>query len=230
MNVYSFIKEKVKFIEENRKTLALIVNPDLTIIAKIPINADKFIVDKFIEKRTIWAYKQLEYFKQFQNKFMQSYISGSTVKYLGRQYMLKVIPDENNHVSFTKNRFYLYSENHTNEEYNKNLLSNWLYEKSVKVFNEEFKKCIANFNINEELKILIKYMDKKWGSYKSKTITLNPLLIMVDKKSIQYVITHEICHYYYQNHSLEFYSLLENKIPNWKQIKHNMELKILTYK
>ena len=84
MNIYEIIKNKTNIIRENRKTLALIVHPDMTITAKVPENADNDHINQFINKRTLWAYKQLEYFKQFQNKQVQSYISGSNVLYIGR--------------------------------------------------------------------------------------------------------------------------------------------------
>ena len=112
MDIYKYIKEKVLIEKEKRKTLALIVHPDLTITLKAPLEAEEHIINKFIEKRTIWAFKQLEYFKQFQNKQVQSYVSGSNVKYLGRQYMLKVEKSESDYVTFNKNRFFLYTKQH----------------------------------------------------------------------------------------------------------------------
>ena len=39
MNIYEIIKNKTNIIRENRKTLALIVHPDMTITAKVPENA-----------------------------------------------------------------------------------------------------------------------------------------------------------------------------------------------
>ena len=210
MDIYKYIKEKILIEKENRKTLALIVHPDLNITLKAPLEAEECIINKFIEKRTVWAFKQLEYFKQFQNKQVQSYVSGSNVKYLGRQYMLKVEKSESDYVTFNKNRFFLYTKQHDNIEYNKNILD--------------------TFKDMETPRLKIRQLNKRWGSYLNNTIILNPALIMVDKKSIRYVITHELCHYYYKDHSKEFYALLSSKIPNWQEIKHKMELKILTYR
>ena len=63
MDIYKYIKEKILIEKENRKTLALIVHPDLNITLKAPLEAEECIINKFIEKRTVWAFKQLEYFK-----------------------------------------------------------------------------------------------------------------------------------------------------------------------
>ncbi len=230
MDIYKYIKEKILIEKEDRKTLALIVHPDLTITLKAPLEAEECIINKFIEKRTIWAFKQLEYFKQFQNKQVQSYVSGSNVKYLGRQYMLKVEKSESDYVTFNKNRFFLYTKQQDNIEYNKNILDKFMYHKAEVIFYKELLNCIAGFKDIETPMLKIRQLNKRWGSYLNNTIILNPALIMVDKKSIRYVITHELCHYYYKDHSKEFYALLSSKIPNWQEIKHKMELKILTYR
>ena len=230
MDIYKYINDKIYIEKENRKTIALIVHPDLTITLKAPLEADNESINKFIKKRTIWAFKQLEYFKDFQNKKVQYYVSGSSILYLSRQYMLKVISDDNDMVKFSKNRFFLHSKNPQNTEYNKKILNNFMMKKAKIIFAEELKNCLANFKDINEPVLKIRTLNKRWGSYLNGTITLNPALIMAEKKAIRYVITHELCHYYHKNHTKDFYELLTSKIPTWEKIKHNMELKILTYK
>ncbi len=105
-----------------------------------------------------------------------------------------------------------------------------MYHKAEVIFYKELLNCLATFKDMETPRLKIRQLNKRWGSYLNNTIILNPALIMVDKKSIRYVITHELCHYYYKDHSKEFYALLSSKIPNWQEIKHKMELKILTYR
>lgn len=231
MGIYEIIKEKVNIVKEDRKSLSLEVCPDMTITAKVPHNIENFIIDRFIEKRSVWAYKKLEYFKQFQNPFIQQYISGSTIKYLGRQYMLKIEESEKNYTKFTKSRFYLYTKYTQNINYNKNLIDKYMIEQANIVFNNRLDNCLIKFKNIERPTIKIRKLKKRWGSYskKNNTIILNNLLIMADVEAIDYVITHELCHYFHYNHSPAFYRMLEEKIPNWKDIKHKMELYILTY-
>lgn len=230
MDIYKYIKDKIHIEKESRKTIALIVHPDLTITLKAPIEADNENINKFIKKRTFWAFKQLEYFKEFQNKKVQDYVSGSSVLYLGRQYMLKVLKSDTEQVQFSKNRFFLYSKKPYDIEYNKKILDNFMIHKAKQVFPQELNNCLTAFKDINKPALKIRSLNKRWGSYLNGTITLNPALIMAEKKAIRYVITHELCHYYYKHHTKDFYELLTSKIPAWQEIKHNMELKILTYK
>lgn len=230
MDIYKYIKDKIHIEKENRKTLALIVHPDLTITLKAPIEANDENINNFIKKRTVWAFKQLEYFKEFQNKKVQDYVSGSNVLYLGRQYMLKILKSDTELVEFSKNRFFLHTKKPLDIEYNKKLLDNFMMYKAKQIFSQELSNCLTAFKDINEPALKIRSLNKRWGSYLNGTITLNPALIMADKKAIRYVITHELCHYYHKHHTKDFYELLSSKIPTWQKIKHNMELKILTYK
>ena len=74
----------------------------------------------------------------------------------------------------------------------------------------------------------VRKLNKRWGSYlKKHEIILNPSLIHASKKAIDYIITHELCHYYYKTHSTEFYKLLTSKIPNWQEIENKLESRLL---
>lgn len=60
--------------------------------------------------------------------------------------------------------------------------------------------------------------------FRQGTITLNTGLIRAPKECIDYVVTHELCHLKYHDHSPEFYKLLDSAIPGWEKIKHKLEV------
>ncbi len=65
----------------------------------------------------------------------------------------------------------------------------------------------------------------RWGSCtKDGTIFLNPLLIQVSPRCIEYVIAHELCHLVVHNHGPEFYRLLDRAMPDWRERKRRLEL------
>ena len=86
---------------------------------------------------------------------------------------------------------------------------------------------LKNFNYENSPKLVIRKMKKRWGSYLSgKKVILNPELIKASTKAIDYVITHELCHMQVKLHNVEFYRILENKIPEWRKIKEQLELRL----
>ena len=48
-----------------RKTMEIAVNPDSTVIVKVPIQSDLALIEKKVVKRARWIIRQLNYFKQF---------------------------------------------------------------------------------------------------------------------------------------------------------------------
>ncbi len=213
------------FVE--RKTLEIAVHPNGEVVVKAPVDSQLDQIKEKVWKRSYWIIKQQQYFNQFIPRTPErNFILGETHLYLGRQYRLKIVPVPSNIVKLSRGKFLIFTEN-KQADHIKSLLDNWYYEKAVKQFKKRYGFCWDNFPQNEISKPILKIrkMGKRWGSLsKNKTINLNPDLVKAPKECIDYVITHELCHLYYKNHDKKFFSLLENIIPNWKRVKHNLEL------
>lgn len=94
--------------------------------------------------------------------------------------------------------------------------------------------------INEEKSILNEYFDMFDLTFKSqlmksrlgscisskKIIKLNSLLARFDRKYLKIVLYHELVHLNIQNHSKNFYNLLEKICPNYKPINKELKEKI----
>ena len=69
--------------------------------------------------------------------------------------------------------------------------------------------------------VRIRTMKSCWGSclVNKGIITLNRKLLMKPRECIEYVVVHELCHFIHPNHSKEFYSFMEQFMPDWKERK-----------
>lgn len=67
-------------------------------------------------------------------------------------------------------------------------------------------------------------MKSRWGScnYTNKVITLSTHLIYCTEEQIYYVIVHEFSHLIVPNHSKDFYSVVSELCPNYKDIKKEL--------
>jgi len=227
--IYGKFKYKYFLIRENRKSLRLIVRPNMSLIVRAPENANQKRIDIFLEKKWLWLEKQLEYFKKYQKTFYKrEYISGESFLYLGRQYKLKVIKGKIDKVLVQKKLLIIETKKRIlNGFHNKKILEKWYQQQSQKIFLKRYSKVIKNFNYEFTPKLEIKIMPKRWGSFlTNKKIVLNPELIKASTDCIDYVITHELCHMKYKNHSSKFYMHLKSKFPNWEKTKEKLELRM----
>ena len=211
-------------IEENRKSFSLTIYPTGKLLFKTPVLSSAKERKDFLIRKKQWIQKQHEFFKQFKNK-NQSYLSGSDVLYLGRRYQLIIKKQLPERISFAANKLIVYSKG----AYDK-LLNVFMYSRAEIIFKERFYNCLKLFPSlsQKQFQLKIRKMNKRWGSYhKDGYILLNPNLIKAPKRCIDYVIIHELCHHKYKNHSKKFFSLLEQKCPNYKTLKTKLELKVL---
>lgn len=214
-------------LEEDRKSMRLSVAPNLAITLVCPIAYSREKIAAFLKRKWLWIEKQLQYFKtMIKQESEQDYVSGSNLKYLGKNYMIKVFQSDLDIVKLEKNQINIYTTKEPrDQDNNKILLENWLDHRTLVVFDQRFKAMCKKYQIKIIPELAIRKMSKRWGScLTSHKIILNPTLILKSKECIDYVITHELCHLEHKNHDKKFFGLLESRIPNWKIIKTKLEI------
>lgn len=212
--------------EKKRKSIAIEVYPDTSVQIKAPFDYSIDDIKKIVSKRSRWIITQQKFFEQFLPETpKREYVMGETHKYLGRNYLLKIINSEENKVKIQGNYLVVFTTKSTSEEV-KHLITEWYYKRAAKIFEkvyeEAFKKFV-HYKIQKP-ELQIKRMKKRWGSYTSSgKIVINPELIKASSACIEYVLIHELCHLIERNHSKKFYNLLEQIVPDWKHWKLKLE-------
>lgn len=214
-----------------RKTIALEVHPNMAVHIIAPLKASLEQIQEKVIKRASWIVKQQIYFEQFLPRTpSREYVSGETHLYLGKKYVLKIRQSEKESVKLLGGELFVYCKNPHSATRVKNSLSGWYRTHCEKRFDDIFKKCLPLFKSHklDNPSYSIKRMKNRWGSCTPKgQIILNPELIRVSSKCLEYVIIHELCHLIQPNHSNEFYKLQESILPDWKRWKDKLELSLI---
>lgn len=135
--------------------------------------------------------------------------------YLGKEYEVKY-HESLDKVGFKDNVVYTKDDE---------MLNKFIKYESLNVFTSEAKICEKVFNNLPKYSIKIRDMKSRWGTCNTRTnvITLNTKLLRFDLEVIDYVIIHEMCHFFVKNHSKEFWNLVEKAVPNYKEIKRKLK-------
>jgi len=212
-----------------RKTLEIAVHPDKQVVVTAPIGTGWVDIEKRVKKRARWINRQITYFRQYEPRTTaRNYVSGETHLYLGRNYRLRTAAGETNEVKLLQGRMFV-TLREVKAEKVKECLESWYREKALEKFPEVCEQCIKPFMRMgfEHPKLRIRRMRKRWGSLSKRgTLTLNLKLIHAPKECIEYVITHELCHLKFHDHSPGFYKLLERTMPDWERRKRRLELAV----
>ncbi len=233
MEEKKFIWGKYSFdyfiLKEDRKTISVRVTPKMKVIVKCPEKIKDSELEEYLKRKYNWIAEQLDFFKKFQGKQEKQYISGEAVLYLGRQYKLVIKKGEDERIVLKGGELHLFVEDgRGNAEYNETILRNWYNRRAREIFTKRFEEMIKKFDFNFYPILIVRKMDKKWGSFTGqRRIILNPKLIQASRDCVDYVITHELCHFKYRDHGSKFYKLLTSKMPNWEKVRDKLEMRFL---
>ena len=211
-----------------RKTLAVEVHPDLRINVKAPANASLADIEKLVGKKAKWIVRQQAFFEQFLPRTpTRQYVAGETHLYLGRRYVLKIKEATQASVKLTGGNFWVYTDqDKSDNQYVRQLMGIWYRQHAERIFRHRLKTVLPLFGRYRlpEPPLIIRRMDKRWGSYTpTGRILLNPELIKVPVKCIDYVLVHELCHTVFPHHGSPFYQLQEELNPRWSYWKKRLE-------
>lgn len=99
----------------------------------------------------------------------------------------------------------------------------WLYSKAKEYIPERVKELAEKYRFFYN-KLFIKKQRSRWGSCSSKkNVSFNYKLMRFRKEVIDYVIVHELCHLLQLNHSKNFWNLVEQILPNFKELRHELK-------
>jgi len=209
-----------------RKSLAISVHPDGSLELVAPMEATECEIGEKVAKRRKWILKQRREFQSMNaTRSKPRYVTGSTHRYLGRQYRLKVGVGETSGVLLKGAYFHVATRNGEPEEV-RSALSAWFRSKAKEQFTKRVEAwvpwCKKHHLPEPRMRILM--MLKRWGSAgQDGRIALNPELIHAPSRCIDYVIVHEICHLRHPHHGPQFSRLLSSLMPDWKAVKERLE-------
>ncbi len=98
------------------------------------------------------------------------------------------------------------------------MLNKWLNGECQRVFTIRIQEMLKRFANIPKFNLRIRKMKTRWGvnNVTKCIITLNSELIKKDITLIDYVIVHELCHFYQANHSSKFWDEVGARYPDYK--------------
>ena len=136
--------------------------------------------------------------------------------YLGETYTVVYDEDVKN-VTIEDNMLYVKNEK---------VLDKWLKNECERIFTERIKLILNKFNDIPPFSLKIRKMKTRWGvnNVTKRIIILNSELIKKDITLIDYVIIHELCHFYEANHSNRFWREVEKRYPYYKLARKRLRV------
>jgi len=149
------------------------------------------------------------------------YTTGEQHKFLDQYYRLMISESSDTGVSINNFNMMLSVQNLNSTLEKELILDLWYREQAEDVFVEAMAESIvksAPYKVRfPDLKIY--RLDNRWGSCspKKEQVILNLELIKTPKECIEYIALHEMLHFRFSNHNLDFYGALGDLMSDWKE-------------
>lgn len=229
--VYGGRRIPYRLDRSDRKRLRIVVKPDLTVTVHAPrVFTDEEAVQA-IQSKARWVARQVDSFGEFHPlPTPHRYVSGETLTYLGRQYRLKVERGSKSPARLLGRYLHVSVSGSTDTAVVGRAVGHWYRARANEVLRRYLDRCmvvVSRLGIDGP-PLVIREMRTRWGSCSpSGRLTLNLRLVQAPVHCIEYVITHELCHLAYHDHSPAFYRLLTRCLPDWRKRREALRKVVL---
>lgn len=215
-------------VRRERATLEIAVEPDASVVVAAPVDAPLTAIEAKVHKRAAWIRRQQRYFGQFLPRTPErQYVSGETHRYLGRQYRLKIVPHSQTSVKLLRAFIVVETQRPDDTETVRTLVDAWYRQRAHAKYAERLEINLLRFPVPEHFRprgVIVRQLQQRWGSMSpASRLLLNLRLVEAPLDTIDYVITHELCHIAVPHHGPAFFDLLDRVMPDWAQRKQRLE-------
>ncbi len=198
-----------------------ILPPDGRVAVSAPMRMREEEIERFIRSKLAWIRLQQDKMKNRNTHQEQEYETGEKIYLWGKAYLL-IVEETTGRGKIVVNgeEVHLLINKQSTREQRKKLLHTWYkkaLEQEIPFLLEVWEKKIGvkanSFTIRD--------MKTRWGTchVQKKVICLNLQLAKKSPICLEYVLVHEMVHLLEKSHNPIFKSYMDQFLPNWRNIK-----------
>ncbi len=222
----------VEIQKKNIKNMHLYVYPpDGEVRVSAPETMSDHSIEMFVRTKLGWIRRQKEKFENQERQSEREYVSGETLYLWGKQYFLRVeYSGKGNSLILSGDEAILTVRKESTAKQRDTFVKEWyrsLLKEEVEKYLPKWEKKTGLYSSSWQSK----YMTTRWGTCNTNTkkIWLNLQLAKKPVDCLEYVILHELAHLKVRNHGADFVAILDEYMPNWRDIRKKLNDSKLDY-
>lgn len=176
-------------------------------------------------QRLPWINRQREQLRSAPRQTEREMVTGETHYAWGNRHRLTVIERPGRmHLELNGQRLLLYTPAGTTADQRRACLDRW--------YRDQLRQALPDLIATWEQKLdvtvpkwTIRRMKTKWGSCNRETrhIWFNVELAKKPHECLEYIVVHEMTHYFERNHGDRFTSLMDQHLPGWRATRRLLD-------
>jgi predicted metal-dependent hydrolase len=215
-----------KVIYSRRRSITISISPHNGVVIRAPKGVSLERIDRFVNEKSAWINKHIDnYSDSVRINYGKKYIDGEYHFFMGKEHILKLTRSQRPYVRYFDGIIEAGLPDTSESRMVKAMLDLWYRERAKYHFSRLLENILIkyesyHFNPSE---LVVRSSKSRWGSCSSKgRISISSELIKLDEKFYEYIIIHELCHLKHPNHGIGFYKLLEELLPDYKQVRKEL--------
>ena len=203
-----FMNQEMKVVKSRRKTLSIVVRGgEVTVRAPFGISDER--IQSFVARNRDWIQKQLAKTISVPKLVLED---GAYLTLFGERYRI-----QSGRTRLKSGELYLPLENR--QEALKRLLKKHSF-----AYMSALTERIAKVRGFKYLQVKISSARTRWGSCSRKgNISYTFRIAFLPPELAEYIAVHELCHTVWFNHGKEFWKLVEQVLPNWRNLRKQLK-------
>lgn len=201
-----------ELIRSKRKTVSISITRDAKVVVRAPLKFPVKEIDRIIEEKKNWIIQNKNrVLERIRKKESINLSVGGQFLFLGESYTIS--PNYNEKSIKIKNGLLVIPAGLM--ENIETALAEWCRKQGKIILKKRLEELSQLTGIKYS-GCSISGAKSRWGSCSCKNrINLSWRLVLANKKAIDYVIIHELCHVLHKNHSKAFWQEVEKHMPDY---------------
>ena len=213
---------KVIVTEKKIKHCYIKVDPaNGDVLVSLPKGTSLTVAEKLIRSKASWIKGKKSKAIDWEHEHRKVFRDGELHRVWGAQVPLKVICGPGKHgVVLDQGALVMNVPPEASRDSKEKLLKNWYAQEVKNSTTRLIPKWESVIGVKSG-RLFVQKMKSRWGScnIQNGNIRLNSELAKFPKGALEHVVVHELVHLLEPSHSKRFYSLMDNFLPNWKELK-----------
>lgn len=200
---------------DRRKTVSIFIERNGSVKVLAPITSSDEKVEAAVKSKEYQIFIKLAKWKELnQGKVKREFVNGQSFLYLGRNYRLKLNENQDVPLKISGDFFHLDIKYLSKAD---KVFKDFYRDKAEKKIKERMKLIEERFQ-HKPSTIKVLELQNRWASWTPKNgLNFHWKCIMAPVSILDYIITHEMVHLKFPNHSTEFWNELDKKMPDYRE-------------
>ena len=203
-----------RLIRSKRKTIALIVQPDGSLIVRAPLKASSQSIQDFVAKNVRWIEKKQAQARAALPPSPKKYLAGEVFEFLGNFYPLEIVKSQKKNLVLEDGRFRLAESAREQADL---VFARWYGEQARRILGERVESYARQYGFQYR-KFGITSARTRWGSCSATgSLNFSWRLIQAPMEAVDYVVVHELVHTVFHDHSKKFWTRVGQILPDYRE-------------